>query len=113
MLVTKRKTFIKTADDTNILSGDTELGQLGKGKWRVWAAADDSDATITIKDEKGVILNAAPIPVGQAGADGYPIFRRNEWLFWEFTYGGAEAAPVIDVTDGTDANIALVVEYGV
>lgn len=108
-LLTKRKVFFVTADTTNVLSGDEILGSTGKGTYKIWATSTKVDSTITISDGNSNVLNAAPIPV-KAAAVTYPAFDKTEDFCWVVQYiGNADTIP-INIVDGTDGEITLVVE---
>lgn len=105
------KEFLITADNTNVLSNDQVLGDLGKGTYAVTAiAAAAADGTITIGDGVSDVVSAAPIPV-RAAAVTYPEVRKNEDRRWVVHYVGRGATLPISVLDGTNAEISLVVEF--
>lgn len=109
-LNTIRKMFLVTDDTTNLLANDNELGGRGKGRYRIFAAADVVDATLTVRDASAVILNAVAIPPKAAGVT-YPTFERDKDLFWEVTYDGNGDTLPVDIADGTTGNVFVVVEY--
>jgi hypothetical protein len=108
-LVKKWKFFQITADSTNIVANDQVLGDLGKGRYRVTAIADVTDATITISDGKTNVLDAAPIPIRAASVT-YPQMLRSQDYSWTIDYQGSAAAIPIDVVDGTSGDIVVKVE---
>ena len=110
-LLTKRKIFFVSADTPNLLSGDNELGACGQGKYRIWAkAAAAVDAQITVRDASTAVLSDVQIPVDTA-ASTYPKFERDRDLFWEVVYDGAGDTLPIEITDGTNGEIIVTVEY--
>ncbi len=105
------KEFLVTADTTGLLANDQILGDLGHGTYAITAvAAAAADGTITINDGISAVVNAAPIPV-RAAAVTFPEVRKNEDRRWIVAYKGRGATISIDVVDGTNAEIAVVVEY--
>lgn len=105
------KEFLVTADTTNLLSNDQILGDLGQGTYAITAvAAAAADGTISINDGISEVVSAAPIPL-RAAAVTYPEVRKNEDRRWVVTYVGRGATIPITVADGTNAEIAIVVEY--
>lgn len=110
-LISKRKVFFVTADTTNLLANDNELGACGRGLYRIWAvAAAAADATITVRDANSAVLNAVSIPV-KAAAVTYPDINRQEDPYWDVRYNGAGDVLPIDIADGTNAEITVTVEY--
>ena len=111
MLTNPWKEFLITADDTNVLANDQILGDLGQGFYAITAlSAAAADSTISINDGVANVVDLAPIPV-RAAAVTFPEVKKNEDRRWIVRYVGRGAAPVINVLDGTNAEIALVVEY--
>lgn len=111
MLQNPWKEFLITADDTNVLANDQILGDLGKGVYAITAlSAAAADGSITINDGISNVVDVAPIPV-RAAAVTFPEVRKNEDRRWIVHYIGRGAAPVINVVDGTNCEIALVVEF--
>lgn len=109
MLVTKRKIFYISQDETDYLAGDNELGSLGTGRYRIWAKSTAADSTISVSDGSQLVLNAVPIPVGAAEVT-YPKFERDRDIFWEVNYNGRGPNIPINIVDGTTGKITLVVE---
>lgn len=111
MLANPWKYFQITADTTNVLSGDQILGEKGAGRYAVTViSAAAADGTITINDGDSAVVNAAAIPV-RAAAVTFPEIRKNEDRRWIVHFRGRGAALVIDVIDGTNCEIGLLVEY--
>lgn len=109
-LVTLLKFFFVTADVTDLLASDQVFGGLGPGRYRVTAiAAAAADATITINDGKSNVVDAAPIPVRGAAVT-YPEIRANEDRGWVVDYIGRGPNLVINISDGTNAEIVVCVE---
>ena len=107
----RRKFFYITADTNDILSGDEVLGDTGAGVYRVWAAqAGAVDATISIRDGKSTFLNAATIPI-KAAASTAPAIETDRDIFWECVYDGNGPNLPIDIADGTNGEISVLVEY--
>ncbi len=105
------KEFLVTADTTNLLANDQVLGDLGHGTYAVTAvAAAAADGTISIGDGVSDVVSSAAIPV-RAAAVTFPEVRKNEDRRWIVTYKGRGATLPIDITDGTNAEIAVVVEF--
>lgn len=105
------KLFQVTADTTNLLANDQVLGQLGQGWYAVTAiAAAAADGTITINTGSVAVINAASIPV-RAAAVTFPEVRKNEDRRWVVYFDGRGSNLVIDVIDGTNAEICVVVEF--
>lgn len=110
-LLTAWKEFLVTADTTGVLANDQILGDKGHGKYRVYArAAAAADATITINDGDTNVVDAAPIPV-RAAAVTYPEIKKNEDHSWVVHYKGRGSTLPINIADGTNAEVALLVEY--
>ena len=101
--------FLITADNTDVLSGDTLLGSRGQGRYSVTAVATGIDATITISDGDQVILNGVPVPVKTAAAT-QPSVEEDRNRPWVFRYVGGDH-PVINVADGTSLEVAVRVRY--
>lgn len=111
MLINPWKEFLITADDVNVLANDQILGDLGKGRYAITAlSAAAADGSISINDGISNVVDVAPIPV-RAAAVTFPEVRKNEDRRWIVDYIGRGAAPVINVVDGTNCEIALVVEF--
>lgn len=109
-LRTIEKYFLVTADNADVLSGDAQLGNLGKGRYDVVAiCAAAADATLTLADEIQTVLSAAPIPV-RAAAVTYPEIRFNEDRAYTIGYNGP-THPIINVVDGTNGEIIVWVRY--
>jgi len=105
------KEFLVTADDTNLLANDQILGDLGEGLYAVTAlSAAASDGNISINDGRTDVVFQAPIPV-RAAAVTFPEVRKNEDRRWLVAYTGKSGTPVINVVDGTNCEIAVVVEF--
>lgn len=105
------KEFLITADNTNVLANDQILGDLGKGRYAITAlSAAAADSVISINDGLVNVVDVAPIPV-RAAAVTFPEVRKNEDRRWLVAYVGRGAAPVINIVDGTNSEIGLVVEY--
>jgi len=105
------KEFLVTADTTDLLANDQILGDLGHGRYAVTAiAAAAADGNITIKDGISDVVSQAAIPL-RAAAVTYPEVRKNEDRRWIVQYAGRGATMPIDVIDGTNAEISIVVEY--
>jgi len=102
-------TFI-TADTTDVLANDAVLRNLGPGRYRVYArAAAAADATITINDGTSNVVDTQSIPV-RAAAVTYPEVRTIDDTPWVVKNFAADRLR-ITVTDGTNAEITLVVFY--
>lgn len=111
MLANPWKYFQVTADTTNLLANDQILGDLGKGRYAITAiSAAAADGSITINDGISAVVNAAPIPV-RAAAVTFPEVRKNEDRRWIVDYLGRGATISIDVIDGTNCEIGIVVEF--
>lgn len=105
------KIFLITADNSNVLANDQVLGDLGQGQYAVTvisAAAADGD--ITISDGKTEVLSNAAIPV-RAAAVTFPEIRKNEDRRWVVNYVGRGPTLPIAILDGTNCEIALLVEF--
>lgn len=111
MLVRKWKYFQVTADTTNLLANDQILGELGAGLYAVTAvSAAAADGTITINDGSSPVVNAAPIPV-RAAAVTFPEIRKNEDKRWLVLFKGRSGTLPINLSDGTNCEIGVVVEF--
>lgn len=111
MLYNPWKYFQVTADTTNLLANDQVLGDLGKGRYAVTAlSAAAADGSITLNDGISAVVNAAAIPV-RAAAVTFPEVRKNEDRRWIVDYRGRGATMPIDVIDGTNCEIGIVVEF--
>lgn len=111
MLTNPWKYFQVTADTTNVLANDQILGDLGKGTYAVTViSAAAADGSITISDGISQVVDAAPIPV-RAAAVTFPEIRKNEDRRWVVAYNGRGATIPIDIVDGTNCEIGLLVEY--
>lgn len=105
------KEFLITADNTDVLSGDQILGNLGSGRYAVTAvSAAAADGSITINDGISDVVSVAPIPV-RAAAVTFPEVRKNEDRRWIIDFGGKGPSLPINIVDGTNCEIALVVEF--
>lgn len=107
-LVTKWVGLQLTADNSDILSGVTELMNGGPGIYEMWAATTVGDSTISINDGSGIVLGPTPMPL-KAAITTYPgidIHRDKSWLFR--CVSGRR--PVIALVDGTNAETAIIVE---
>lgn len=105
------KYFQVSADTTNVLANDQILGDLGKGRYAVTAiAAAAADATITVNDGISAVISTAAIPV-RAAAVTYAETKKNEDRRWIVDYVGRGSTIPIDVIDGTNAEVGLIVEY--
>lgn len=111
MLVNPWKYFQITADNTNVLANDQVLGDLGQGRYAVTAlSAAAADGAITLGDGTVNVLDAAPIPV-RAAAVTFPEVRKNEDRRWIVDYRGRGPTLPINILDGTNCEIGLVVEF--
>lgn len=109
-LLTKWKLFLVTADTTDLLAGDQILGNTGRGVYRVTAlAAAAADGTITINDGNSNVVDAAPIPLKGAAVT-YPDYDKSKDKGWIVEYVGNGPNIPINVVDGTNAEIIVVVE---
>lgn len=109
-LRTIEKYFLESADNADVLSGDPQLGNLGKGRYDVIImAAAAADATFTLSDEKTEVLSLCPIPV-RAAAVTYPEIKFNEDRAFTIGYNGP-THPTIAVVDGTNAEMVVWVRY--
>lgn len=111
MFVNPWKLFHITADNADVLSGDTTMGNYGKGRYAITAiAAAAADGTISVNDGSRNVVDLMTIPV-RAAAVTFAEVRKNEDRRLIVDFVGQGAAPVINVVDGTNAEIALVVEF--
>lgn len=111
MLVKKWKQFLVTADVTNLLANDQVLGDLGPGVYGVIAiGAAAADAVITINDGISNVLDAAS-PGVRAAAVTYPNMRRLDDSEWVVRYVGQAATIPIDILDGTNTELAVIVKW--
>lgn len=109
-LVNKSKLFFVTADTTDVLANDSMLGNAGRGTYRVTAlAAAAADATITINDGNSNVVDAASIPV-KAAAITYPDVHKSDDHAYVVAYVGNGPNLPINIVDGTNAEITLLVE---
>lgn len=105
------KIFLITADNTNVLANDQILGNLGKGRYAVTCiSAAAADGSITINDGLTDVVSLAAIPV-RAAAVTFPEVRKNEDRRWIIKYAGLGSNLLISIVDGTNSEIALLVEY--
>jgi nitrate reductase cytochrome c-type subunit len=105
------KTFLVSADTTGVLANDQVLGDLGKGTYAITAvSAAAADGTITINDGISDVVSLAAIPV-RAAAVTFPEVRKNEDRRWIINYIGRGPTIPINIADGTNAEISLVVEF--
>lgn len=105
------KIFLVSADTTDLISGDQVVGNKGRGYYKVTAvAAAANDGTITINDGDSDVVSQAAIPVRGAAVT-FPEIRKNEDHTWVIYFRGATGAPQIDISDGTNAEVAVKVEY--
>jgi hypothetical protein len=103
-LKTVEKYFQVSADNSDLLSGDPQLGNLGPGLYDVIViAAAAADGTMALSDEKQVILSAMSIPV-RAAAVTYPEIKFNEDKMFTIAYNGP-THPTIALLDGTNAEL--------
>lgn len=111
MRSTKHKVFHVTADTTNLLANDKELGSCGKGVYQIWAkAAAAVDATITVKDGDSAVLDGVAIPTDTAGST-YPPIRLSDDIYWKVRYVGNGDTIPIDIADGTNGEVTVLVKY--
>lgn len=111
MLTNPWKYFQVTADTVNLLANDQILGDLGKGTYAITAiSAAAADGNITIGDGISDVVSTAAIPV-RAAAVTFPEVRKNEDRRWIVRYTGRGATIPIDVIDGTNCEIGVVVEF--
>lgn len=100
-----------TADTTNLLANDQILGDLGKGVYAITAiSAAAADGSITIGDGISDVVSLASIPV-RAAAVTFPEIRKNEDRRWIVAYNGRGATIPIDIVDGTNCEIGVLVEF--
>lgn len=105
------KYFQVTADVTNLLANDQILGHLGRGRYAITAiSAAAADGTITINDGMSALVDVAPIPV-RAAAVTFPSMIKNEDRRWIVDYQGQGPNLLIDLSDGTNCEIGVLVEY--
>jgi hypothetical protein len=105
------KEFLVTADTTNLLANDQVLGDLGKVTYAITVvAAAAADGTVTVNDGISDVVSAAATPL-RAAAVTYPEVRKNEDRRWIVSYQGRGATIPITIADGTNAEIAVVVEF--
>lgn len=103
------KLFQVSADTNDLLASDQILGNKGPGVYEVIAlAAAAADGSITINDGNSNVVDAAPIPV-RAAAVTYPEIRYNEDRPWRVRFVGGGPNLVINVVDGTNAEIVVAV----
>lgn len=94
-----------------MLTNDQILGDLGKGRYAVTpVAAAAADGTLTIADGLTDVVSLAEMPV-RAAAVTFPEIRKNEDRRYVVDYVGRGATLPIDVVDGTNAEIAILVEF--
>lgn len=111
MLQNPWKIFLVTADTVGVLANDQILGDLGKGKWAVTCiSAAAADGTITLNDGISDVVSLAAIPV-RAAAVTFPEVRKNEDRRWIVNYNGRGPTLPITIFDGTNSEIALLVEF--
>lgn len=111
MLRNPWKYFQVTADTTGLLTNDQILGDLGTGRYAITAlSAAAADGSITINDGRTNVVDAAPIPV-RAAAVTFPEVRKNEDRRWIVDYKGRGATISINLVDGTNCEIGVVVEF--
>lgn len=111
MLANPWKIFLITADVVNLLGSDQILGDRGKGRYAITAlSAAAADGSITISDGISNVVSVAAIPV-RAAAVTFPEVRKNEDRRWIVDYSGQGPTIPIDVLDGTNCEIAVVVEF--
>lgn len=105
------KYFQVTADTVNLLNNDQVLGNRGIGRYAITAlSAAAADGNISAFDGKSNVLDVAPIPV-RAAAVTFPEIRKNEDRRWLIDYNGQGPTCPIDVIDGTNCEIGIIVEY--
>lgn len=111
MLTNPWKYFQVTADTTDLLASDQILGDLGAGTYAITAiSAAAADGSITIGDGVSDVVSLAPIPV-RAAAVTFPSMIKNEDRRWKVFYKGRGATIPIDLLDGTNCEIGVLVEY--
>ncbi len=102
--------FLVSADNTDVLSGDSMIGSLGRGWYSITTvAAAAADGTVTVNDGRQNIINAVSIPL-RAAAVTYPELRKNEDQAWVFAYTGSDH-PIINIADGTNAEVVVRVKF--
>lgn len=108
----RQKIFQVTADTTGLLANDQVLGSTGKGWYKVIPKASAAaDGSFTINDGKAAVYNAVAIPVKAAGVTYPPESKLDDRGFVVY-YEGEGATCPIDLLDGTNAEITVVVQYG-
>ncbi len=105
------KYFQVTADTTNLLANDQILGRKGKGWFGISIiSAAAADGSITINDGDSDVVSLAPIPV-RAAAVTFPSMIKNEDRRWVVGYTGSGDTIPIDIVDGTNCELGVIVEY--
>lgn len=111
MLLNPWKIFLVTADTVGLLANDQILGDLGAGVYAVTAiSAAAADGNMTLSDGISAVVNAAAIPV-RAAAVTFPEVRKNEDRRYLIDYNGRGPTLPIDIIDGTNCEIAVLVEF--
>lgn len=107
-LVRRQGVFLLTADTSDICSAHQALKNGGSGRYRITPlAAAAADATFTVNDGKSDVIALEPIPV-KAAAVTYPAFDRSADLSWTVDIVGDRLD--MDVVDGTNAEMAILIE---
>lgn len=110
-LLKKAKFFYLTADDANLLSGDQVLGACGKGTYRIRINQTGAvDGTITVNDGNSDVLYQMVIPLASAASTG-PGINVREDPYWDVRYVGNGYTLPINIADGTNGEISVLVEY--
>lgn len=108
-LVKKQAVFLLTADTSDILASQIALQNAGPGVYRITPlAAAAADATFTVNDGDSDIISLEPMPV-KAAAVTFPEFDKSADISWVWVSNRSDRA-LIDVIDGTNAEMAILVE---
>jgi len=105
------KMFLVSADVTGLLVGDQVFGDLGKGLYGITpVAAAAADGTWTVDDGLSNVIDAMSIPV-RAAAVTFPTYRQLDDVEWLVRYVGAGNTLPIDIVDGTNAEIIVLMRW--
>lgn len=105
------KMFLVTADITGLLSGDQMFGDLGKGIYGITVvAAAAADSTYSVNDGFSSVLDQVS-PAVRAAAVTFPNYRQLDDFEHLVRYRGEGPTLPVDLVDGTNAEIIVVMRW--
>ncbi len=110
MPLVKKQAYLQlTADTNDILASHIAMQNAGPGVYRITPlAAAAADGTFTVNDGDSDIISLESIPV-KAAAVTFPAMDKSADLSWTWVSNRSDRA-LINVVDGTNAEISVLVE---